>query len=65
LPAGGAKRVAPPQWHKTLTLSAEEFLRRFVQHILPKGFVKVRHYGVLANRHWDDKRRRRRRLLLP
>jgi hypothetical protein len=34
---------------KRLTLDAEEFLRRFVQHVLPKGFVKVRHYGLLAN----------------
>jgi hypothetical protein len=28
----------------------DEFLRRFVQHVLPRGFVKVRHYGLLANR---------------
>jgi len=34
---------------KRLTLDAEEFLRRFVQHVLPRGFVKVRHYGLLAN----------------
>jgi len=30
-------------------LSALEFLRRFLQHVLPRGFVKVRHYGLLAN----------------
>jgi hypothetical protein len=34
---------------KTMTLAAVEFLRRFVQHVLPKGFVKIRHYGLLAN----------------
>jgi hypothetical protein len=34
---------------KTMTLDAVEFLRRFVQHVLPKGFVKIRHYGLLAN----------------
>jgi Putative transposase/Transposase zinc-binding domain len=34
---------------KRLTLDALEFLRRFVQHVLPRGFVKVRHYGLLAN----------------
>jgi hypothetical protein len=34
---------------KAMTLDADEFLRRFVQHVLPKGFVKVRHYGLLAN----------------
>jgi hypothetical protein len=37
--------------HKTMTLDAGEFLRRFVQHVLPKRFVKIRHYGLLANRH--------------
>jgi hypothetical protein len=35
---------------RRLTLAADEFLRRFVRHVLPKGFVKVRHYGLLANR---------------
>ena len=36
-------------------LSGEEFVRRFVQHVLPRGFVKVRHYGLLANRHREAK----------
>lgn len=40
---------------KTMTVSGEEFLRRFVQHVLPRGFVKVRHYGFLANRHRQEK----------
>jgi hypothetical protein len=35
---------------RRLALPAEEFLRRFVQHVLPRGFVKARHYGLLANR---------------
>jgi hypothetical protein len=35
---------------KRLTLSADEFLRRLVFHVLPRGFVKIRHYGLLANR---------------
>jgi len=35
--------------HKTMTLSAAAFVRRFVQQVLPRGFVKVRHYGLLAN----------------
>jgi hypothetical protein len=34
----------------TMTLKAEEFIRRFLMHVLPKGFVKVRHFGFLANR---------------
>ncbi len=59
------KDYADGQRSKAMTLSAEEFLRRFVQHVLPKGFVKIRHYGLLANRHREDKLRRCRRLLLP
>lgn len=34
---------------KPLTLSSDEFIRRFVQHILPKGLMRIRHYGFLAN----------------
>lgn len=41
------KDSADQQWH-TLTLSAMEFLRRFLQHVLPKGFQRVRHYGWLS-----------------
>lgn len=40
---------------KVMHLSCEEFIRRYLQHILPKGFSKVRYYGLLANR---DKTRR-------
>jgi hypothetical protein len=38
---------------KTCTLRAHEFIRRFLQHVLPKGFVKVRYYGLFSpgNRH--------------
>jgi hypothetical protein len=43
------KDYAEGQQHKTMTLDAIEFLRRFLQHVLPKGFVKIRHYGLLAN----------------
>jgi Putative transposase/Transposase zinc-binding domain len=35
---------------KLLSLSLDEFLRRFLLHVLPKGFVRVRHFGFLANR---------------
>jgi hypothetical protein len=34
---------------KTLTLSAVEFLRRFLVHVLPPGYIRIRHYGCLAN----------------
>ena len=42
-------------WH-TLTLPALEFLRRFLQHVLPKGFQRVRYYGWLsaaATTRWE------------
>jgi hypothetical protein len=35
---------------KLMTLSLDEFLRRFLLHILPKGFVRIRNFGFLANR---------------
>jgi hypothetical protein len=59
------KEYADEHRSKTMTLSAEEFLRRFVQHVLPKGFVKVRHYGLLAPRGRDERLALCRRLLLP
>jgi len=36
--------------HKVLSLSGEELLRRFLLHVLPKGFMRIRHFGFLANR---------------
>ena len=35
--------------HKVMTLQAGEFIRRFLQHVLPKGLMRIRHYGFLAN----------------
>jgi hypothetical protein len=40
---------------RTYRLSGEEFVRRFLLHVLPRGFVKVRHYGLLANRQREGK----------
>lgn len=40
---------------KTVTMKAVEFIRRFLMHILPKGLVKIRHYGLLANRNKKTK----------
>src|SRR5262249_57788868 len=42
------------QW-RIMKLSAIEFVRRFLMHVLPSGFVRVRHYGILANRHRQEK----------
>jgi hypothetical protein len=35
---------------RKMTLGATEFLRRFLQHVLPRGFIRIRQYGFLANR---------------
>jgi hypothetical protein len=48
---------------KTMRLDAVEFLRRFLLHVLPPGFVRVRHYGLVANRHRRAKLARCRALL--
>ena len=34
---------------RTMTVTADEFIRRFLLHVLPKGFVRIRHFGVMAN----------------
>ena len=39
---------------KTMTLQADEFIRRFLLHILPERFVRIRHFGLLANRRRKD-----------
>ena len=41
--------------NKVMTLTADEFIRRFLLHALPDGFHRIRHYGFLANRHRADK----------
>jgi Putative transposase len=33
-----------------MTLEAQEFIRRFLLHVLPQGFMRIRHFGLLANR---------------
>ncbi len=40
---------------KLMSLDASEFIRRFLLHILPDGFVKIRHYGILSNRSRNSK----------
>jgi hypothetical protein len=58
------KDYADDHRQKTMTLEADEFLRRFMQHVLPRGFVKVRHYGLLANAQREARLAICRRLLL-
>ena len=48
---------------KTMTLSADEFIRRFLLHVLPDGFQRIRYYGFLGNRYRKQKLDQCRRLL--
>ena len=48
---------------KVMTLSADEFLRRFLIHVLPKGLVRIRHFGLFANRRRETALARCRDLL--
>ena len=48
---------------KTMTLSAAEFIRRFLLHVLPNGFQRIRYYGLLGNRYRKEKLAQCRRLL--
>jgi Putative transposase len=50
---------------RVMTLKALEFVRRLLLHVLPTGFVRIRHYGILSNRHRHQKLKLCRRLLGP
>ena len=58
------KDYADAHTHQTMTLDAVEFLRRFLQHVLPNGLMKIRHYGLLASRQRQHKLQRSRQLLM-
>ena len=48
---------------KIMTLDAFEFIRRFLLHVLPKGYCKIRYYGLLSNRHKSSKLKRSKEVL--
>ena len=48
---------------RVMTVTAGEFIRRFLLHVLPEGFMRIRHYGYLANRHRQQRLELCRRLL--
>ena len=50
-------------WQRRITLSATEFIRRFMMHVLPHGFVRIRYYGFLANARRQQQLSRIRQLL--
>jgi hypothetical protein len=52
-----------PGKKRSVIVTAEEFIRRFLLHILPVGFVKIRHYGLMGHRHAKSKLQLARRLI--
>jgi hypothetical protein len=56
-------RVEGPGRHTTMTLGTHEFIRRFLIHVLPKGFHRIRHYGLLAGSARDERLAQARELL--
>ncbi len=58
------KDYADASRNKVMTLAAEEFVRRFLLHVLPTGFVRIRHYGLLASRNVATRLADCRRLLV-
>ena len=48
---------------KVMTLDAFEFMRRFLLHVLPKGYCKIRYYGLLSSRHKSSKLKRSKEVL--
>jgi hypothetical protein len=56
-------RIDGPGRYKTMTLDAHEFIRRFLIHVLPSGFHRIRHYGLLAGGAKADNLARARKLL--
>ena len=56
------KDYADGNAQKVMALPAFEFIRRFLQHVMPSGFVRIRHYGLLANRHRQEMLQRCREL---
>jgi hypothetical protein len=56
-------RIEGPDRYKRMTLATHEFIRRFLIHVLPRGFHRIRHYGLLAKTSGADSIARARELL--
>ncbi len=56
-------RIEGPDRYKRMTLATHEFIRRFLIHVLPRGFHRIRHYGLLAKTSGADNIARARELL--
>jgi hypothetical protein len=58
-------RVEGPDRYKVMTLATHEFIRRFLMHVLPAGFHRIRYYGLLASGTRAENLARARELLMP
>jgi hypothetical protein len=58
-------RIEGPDRYKVMTLATHEFIRRFLMHVLPAGFHRIRYYGLLASNKRAENVARARELLMP
>jgi hypothetical protein len=58
-------RIEGPDRYKVMTLATHEFIRRFLMHVLPAGFHRIRYYGLLASGQRAENIARARELLMP
>ena len=58
-------RLEAPERYKLMTLASHEFIRRFLMHVLPAGFHRIRYYGLLATGQRAENVARARQLLMP
>ena len=58
-------RLEAPERYKLMTLATHEFIRRFLMHVLPAGFHRIRYYGLLATGKRAENVARARQLLMP
>ena len=58
-------RIEGPDRYKVMTLATHEFIRRFLMHVLPAGFHRIRYYGLLATGKRAENLARARQLLMP
>ncbi len=58
-------RIEGPDRYKLMTLATHEFIRRFLMHVLPAGFHRIRHYGLFASSKRAENIARARELLTP
>jgi Putative transposase len=58
-------RIEGPDRYKVMTLATHEFIRRFLIHVLPAGFHRIRYYGLLASGKRAENVARARQLLMP